>query len=230
MISRNGKYLMITGHVVPDTAPRTIWPEASIMPTLSTRTRLSVSSTSANDTKGGSGASSVLVQGYNENGNRIEIAVDLRGQTPVYLNDMWTSLEYVKVQKASSSGNLGIIRVGSGAVAGGVPAVVYEHIPIGEECSQALRYTVPNNYALTVHKIQLSRAVSHEVKIVVKNVNPDHSLSIESLIYSSGPGSSIFELGYVFDRWETFTLEVSEDSGSGEPIYAKAYCELSKLI
>lgn len=220
----NGNKLILTGHVVPDTASRTIWPEASVIPLIHSRTLLTVSSTSANDSSTGTGARSVRIYGFLSTGEKSAIDVNTSGQTGVSIGDGLVSISHAEVTYGT---NAGIIRVGSGTITAGVPAIVYDHIAIGEGSSQSIRFTVPKGKNLHVKKICLSRKVPHELVVTIKRTDPRTSIVLDQFVYTSGLYTVEYDVSIVFKENETFTVEASNDSGSGEELYAKAFCELS---
>ena len=124
-----------------------------------------VSSTSANDANGGTGANSILIQGLDENYDEIEETVLLNGQTQVA-----TQNEYLRVYRAfvtlcgtgGTSG--GIIYVGSSGATSGVPnTTVYANLHLGNQ-TQIAAYTVPAGYTLYLNDINFTAALSQANK------------------------------------------------------------------
>ena len=120
-----------------------------------------VSSTSVNDTSGGSGANTILIQGLDENYVEIEETVTLNGQTQVT-----TQLSYLRIYRAfvtlagSSGTSGGIIYVGSSGATGGVPnGTVYANLSIGNQ-TQIAAYTVPAGHTLYLDEINITAALS----------------------------------------------------------------------
>ncbi len=139
----------------------TVWEQGGDYPWLDSAVTMFVSSTSVNDTSGGSGANTILIQGLDENYVEIEETITLNGQTQVT-----TQLSYLRVYRAfvtlagSSGTSGGIIYVGSSGATGGVPnGTVYANLSIGNQ-TQIAAYTVPAGHTLYLDEINITAALS----------------------------------------------------------------------
>ena len=139
----------------------TVWEQGGNYPWLDSAVTMFVSSTSVNDTSGGSGANTILIQGLDENYVEIEETVTLNGQTQVT-----TQLSYLRVYRAfvtlagSSGTSGGIIYIGSSGATGGVPnGTVYANLSIGNQ-TQIAAYTVPAGHTLYLDEINITAALS----------------------------------------------------------------------
>lgn len=139
----------------------TVWEQGGDYPWLDSAVTMFVSSTSVNDTSGGSGANTILIQGLDENYVEIEETVTLNGQTQVT-----TQLSYLRVYRsfvtlAGSSGTSGgTIYIGSSGATGGVPnGTVYANLGIGNQ-TQIAAYTVPAGHTLYVDEINITAALN----------------------------------------------------------------------
>ena len=146
----------------------TVWEQGGNYPWLDSAVTMFVSSTSVNDTSGGSGANTILIQGLDENYVEIEETVTLNGQTQVT-----TQLSYLRIYRAfvtlagSSGTSGGIIYVGSSGATGGVPnGTVYANLSIGNQ-TQIAAYTVPAGHTLYLDEINITAALN----IANKRVN-----------------------------------------------------------
>ena len=146
----------------------TVWEQGGDYPWLDSAVTMFVSSTSVNDTSGGSGANTILIQGLDENYVEIEETVTLNGQTQVT-----TQLSYLRIYRAfvtlagSSGTSGGIIYVGSSGATGGVPnGTVYANLSIGNQ-TQIAAYTVPAGHTLYLDEINITAALN----IANKRVN-----------------------------------------------------------
>jgi hypothetical protein len=86
----------------------TVWAQGGDFPYPTSAVTMFVSSTSANDANGGTGANSILIQGLDENYDEIEETVFLNGQTQVA-----TQLAYLRVYRAF------VTLAGTGGTSGG---------------------------------------------------------------------------------------------------------------
>lgn len=139
----------------------TVWEQGGDYPWLDSAVTMFVSSTSVNDTSGGSGANTILIQGLDENYVEIEETITLNGQTQVT-----TQLSYLRVYRAfvtlagSSGTSGGIIYIGSSGATGGVPnGTVYANLGIGNQ-TQIAAYTVPAGHTLYVDEINITAALN----------------------------------------------------------------------
>jgi len=139
----------------------TVWAQGGNMTYPTSAVTMFVSSTSANDANGGTGANSILIQGLDENYDEIEETVLLNGQTQVA-----TQLAYLRVYRAfvtlagtgGTSG--GTIYIGSSGATGGVPnTTVYANLSFGNQ-TQIAAYTVPAGYTLYLDDINFTAALS----------------------------------------------------------------------
>jgi len=143
----------------------TVWAQGGNMTYPTSAVTMFVSSTSANDANGGTGANSILIQGLDENYDEIEETVFLNGQTQVA-----TQLAYLRVYRAfvtlagtgGTSG--GTIYVGSSGATGGVPnTTVYANLSFGNQ-TQIAAYTVPAGYTLYLDDVNFTAALSQANK------------------------------------------------------------------
>ena len=144
----------------------TVWSQGGDFPYPTSAVTMFVSSTSANDANGGTGANSILIQGLDENYDEIEETVLLNGQTQVA-----TQNSYLRVYRAfvtlcgtgCTSG--GIIYIGSSGATGGVPnTTIYANLHLGNQ-TQIAAYTVPAGYTLYLDDINFTAALSQSNKL-----------------------------------------------------------------
>jgi len=164
-------------------AEETVWAEGGNYPWLDNAVTMFVSSSSANDTSGGTGANTILIQGLDEDYNEIEETVVLNGQTQVA-----TQLSYLRVYRsyvtlAGSDGTSGgTISIASSGATGGVPnGTVYASLALGNQ-TQIAAYTVPAGYTLYVDEINFTAALN----IANKRVNASfHTRKFGSNVFTT---------------------------------------------
>ena len=123
------------------------------------------SSSSANDTGGGTGANTITIQGLDEDYNEIEESITLNGQTQVA-----TQLSYLRVYRAfvtlAGSGGTsgGTVYLGSSGATAGVPNTVYASLGLGNQ-TQIAAYTVPAGYTLYLDDINFTAGISQAGKV-----------------------------------------------------------------
>ena len=133
-----------------------VWPDNAVT--------VFASSSSANDTGGGTGANTITIQGLDEDYNEIEESITLNGQTQVA-----TQLSYLRIYRAfvtlagSSGTSGGTIYLGSSGASGGVPNTVYANLGLGNQ-TQIAAYTVPAGYTLYLDDINFTAALSRANK------------------------------------------------------------------
>lgn len=136
-----------------------LWPQSSLYVFPSAASTMTVSSTSANDAAAGTGARTVLLTGLDANYLPIQETLTMNGQTGVVTVNSYLRVQSLAVLTAGSGGeNAGAIRVGTGAVVGGVPAVVYGMIDTGWNASQQMAWTVPAG--VTAYLVDVSGSAS----------------------------------------------------------------------
>jgi hypothetical protein len=142
----------------------TVWSQGGSYVWLDNAVTVFVSSSSVNDTGGGTGANTITVQGLDEDYNEIEESVTLNGQTQVS-----TQLSYLRVYRAfvtlagSSGTSGGTIYLGSSGATAGVPNTVYANLGLGNQ-TQIAAYTVPAGYTLYLDDINFTAALSQANK------------------------------------------------------------------
>ena len=145
----------------------TVWAQGGNFPYPTSAVTMFVSSTSVNDTNGGTGANSIILQGLDENYDEIEETVFLNGQTQVATQNSYLRVYRAFVTLAGTGGTAGgIIYVGSSGATGGVPnTTVYANLSFGNQ-TQIAAYTVPAGYTLYLDDINFTAALSQASKLV----------------------------------------------------------------
>ena len=148
----------------------TVWEHGGNYPWLASAVTMFVSSSSANDANGGTGANTIKIQGLDEDYNEIEEIVALNGQTQVT-----TQLSYLRVYRAfvtlagSSGTSGGTIYIAASGSAAGVPTgTVYADLSLGNQTHIAA-YTVPAGYTLYLNDINFTAALSQAQKTATCN-------------------------------------------------------------
>ena len=120
---------------------------------LSGALQVSISSDSANDTVGGTGAHKMSIAGLDINGDRITEIKDLNGLTPVLTTNLFSRVFRVFTVEAepdvvdNRGGAIdGMVYVGFGTVTGGVPANIMMVAENGQNQSQGCFLTVPAGF------------------------------------------------------------------------------------
>jgi hypothetical protein len=148
-----------------DGTEETVWAEGGNYVWLDNAVTVFASSSSANDTGGGTGANTITIQGLDEDYNEIEESLTLNGQTQVV-----TQLSYLRVYRAfvtlagSSGTSGGTIYLGSSGASGGVPNTVYANLGLGNQ-TQIAAYTVPAGYTLYLDDINFTAGISQAGKV-----------------------------------------------------------------
>ena len=143
----------------------TVWAEGGNYVWLDNAVTVFASSSSANDTGGGTGANTITIQGLDEDYNEIEESITLNGQTQVA-----TQLSYLRVYRAfvtlagSSGTSGGTVYLGSSGATAGVPNTVYANLGLGNQ-TQIAAYTVPAGYTLYLDDINFTAGISQAGKV-----------------------------------------------------------------
>ena len=106
---------------------------------------MNVSSSSANDDNGNTGAWNVTIYGLDTNWDRINETVVMDGQNPVPTTLQYRRINMMRTQRVGTNlRNVGNIYIGVGATVAGEPATIYNKIPPEIGQSQTALYTVPD--------------------------------------------------------------------------------------
>jgi uncharacterized Zn-binding protein involved in type VI secretion len=131
-----------------DTSEVTVWPLPSVITHPAAALQMKVSSTSANDASGNTGARTVVIQGLDANYNEISETVTLNGQTGVLTTQSFFRINYAYVATAGNTNSAaGDIYFGTGTVTAGVPATVYNIIKYDFNNTVTGHYTIPAGYS-----------------------------------------------------------------------------------
>jgi len=114
-----------------------VWPTSALT--------MNVSSGSANDDSGNTGAWNVTIYGLDINYDPINETVVMNGQAGVPTMLKYFRINRLDVEYAGTTGsNVGRIYIGTGVIAAGKPAVIYNEIRATFGRSSTATYTVPN--------------------------------------------------------------------------------------
>lgn len=132
------------GHAIAlGTAKSTIWSPLGIYVYPSGATAMTISSGSVDDKADGTGARTVIVTGLDDQWNEEHQAVTLNGQAGVAIPIELRRAYRIKVITAGSGGqNVGILYVGEGAIASGIPATIYAQVDVGLNQTLMTPYTI----------------------------------------------------------------------------------------
>ena len=136
------------------TDEETVWDEGGIYTYPAAATQMTVSSGSADDDAGGTGALTVRIFGLDANYAEIQEDITLTGQTAVTTANSYLRVFRMMVVTAGSGlQNAGVLYTGTGAITDGVPANVFACIRAAENQSHMGLWTVPA--AKTAHLVGL---------------------------------------------------------------------------
>lgn len=140
------------------TAWEPVWSDGTLtLPTAATLMTLSSGSTA--DSPANGGAHTVIVSGLDANYAPISETVTLNGQTAVSTANAYLRINGLSVASAGTTHTAqGIIYLGSGTVTLGVPAVIYDQIPLDWNARQTACYTVPAGFTAFVTYSRLTFA------------------------------------------------------------------------
>lgn len=140
----------------------TIWEQGGIYSYPASAATFYVSSSSATDSNGGTGANSVFLQGLDANYNEVTETVNLNGQTQVQTANSYIRIYRAYVVLAGSGGvAAGTIYVGTSGATGGVPnGTIYASIAPAHGQTEMAIYTVPAGHTLYLDDINFTSAVS----------------------------------------------------------------------
>jgi hypothetical protein len=131
------------------TSVETVWAQGGTYVYPASATVMKISSSSADDASGGTGARTIAIFGLDANYNEISESVLLDGQTAVNTGNSYLRISRMYVTTAGSGATAaGTIYAGTGSVTSGVPATVYGMITLTANQTQMAFWTVPAGYTL----------------------------------------------------------------------------------
>ena len=131
------------------TSVETVWAQGGTYVYPASATVMKISSSSADDASGGTGARTIAIFGLDANYNEISESVLLDGQTAVNTGNGYLRISRMYVTTAGSGATAaGTIYAGTGTVTSGVPATVYGMITLTANQTQMAFWTVPAGYTL----------------------------------------------------------------------------------
>ena len=130
-----------------DTTEESVWPNGGTVPHGQAASVLKVSSDSASDDAGGTGALTLLIEGLDGDYKEVSEVVTLDGQTAVNTTKTYHAINNLTVLTVGSAGhNVGTIYLGTGVVTAGVPAVIWDLINPTYNQRTTAHYTIPAGY------------------------------------------------------------------------------------
>lgn len=142
----------------------TLWNENNIYVYRTTATVMQVSSSDTDDTNGGAGAWTVMIEGLDGNYNPLMEVVTLNGQTQVATVGLFLRVFRMRALTGGASlWNEGIIYCGTGAPSSGKPAVVHGLIEQFEGQSLMAFYTIPKGHTGYVSQTFITSAIAKAV-------------------------------------------------------------------
>lgn len=153
-----------------DTASETVWQQGGLYSYPASASVMKVSSSSANDASGGTGAITVKVSGLDGDWNRADETVTLTGQTAVETTTEFIRVFRMEVMTWGSGGtNAGVIYVGTGTVTGGIPANIYSTIAVGKDQTLQALYSVPAGYYGVITDYDISTSTAQYITMSLRS-------------------------------------------------------------
>ena len=138
---------------------------------LTTATTLIITSSSANDTNGGTGCNSIVVYGIDENRDEKIEVVTLNGTTPVVTASTWLGINRIAMFLCGS----GKVNAGEIDILATVGGSVMAQMPIGGGVSQQCIFHIPRNHNFLTEFLMLN----------VLNRGKNAELTVKLWVYSA---------------------------------------------
>lgn len=188
---------------------QTLWPSTGTYAFPAAATVIKVSSSSANDAAGNTGARTVQIVGLDANYNVISEAIALNGQTAVNTVNSYLRINDFYVLTAGSGNTAaGTIYAGVGTVTAGVPATIYSLMQLNYNTQSQGVYTVPAGYTAYVSSYTFTS------NCATANVIASGFLFVyyNGSVIPSIEATARFNVGSFFDRHFDYPLAISEKS------------------
>lgn len=165
---------------------------------LSTASTLEVSSSSASDATGGTGAVTIVIEGLDANRDAMSETVTMTGQTSAVTVKYFLRINRVYVASAGTTGtNVGDIYVHLSATSSGVPSTataVYGMIQNGAGSSKAAIYSTPRKRVTMLKSLHMGASAAGTFR-VRRRTGSGPWVTIDTTQTSGGDSSK--EFGYV---------------------------------
>ena len=201
------------------TSVETVWAQGGTYAYPASATVMKISSSSADDSSGGTGARTIAIFGLDANYNEISESVLLDGQTAVNTGNSYLRISRMYVTTAGSGATAaGTIYAGTGTVTSGVPATVYGMITLTANQTQMAFWTVPAGYTLYLMGVYFTSANS------TANASTNFQLiqrplggvfRIQSSARTPGNGDFIFDLHTPLAFTEKTDIEIRAVASAG---------------
>ena len=140
------------------TAAEDVWTEGGSINWPASATVQNISSSSADDTLGGDGVRTLLVEGLDANWDRVSEIVDMDGTNQVQTTNSYIRVNRIQAATVGTGADAaGKIYIYTGTATLGVPDTatqVWRTIPAGYNTSQTAAFSVPRNYEGYVYLFQ----------------------------------------------------------------------------
>lgn len=192
-----------------DTSEESVWPDGGTVVHGVAASVLKVSSTSAEDAVGGTGAETVYIEGLDADYNEVSETVSLDGLTAVDTDNAYIAINNITVMSVGSAGhNVGVINLGTGTVTSGTPDVLWDLIGATYNQRTTGHYTVPAGYTgyLTQGVFtagQASGSTSVTGKLLV--TGPEAITRVGSIVTINN-GSVVYDFNYPFRLQEKYCV------------------------
>ena len=219
----NHNVLTVFGQGNSSTDVSTIWNHGGIYTYPNVAVQMTISSSSASDDYGVSGAQQVYIQGLDANWDEISETINLDGQNPVTTTKSYLRINSVNV--VAGALNIGNIYLGTGTVTDGVPAVIYGEIVIGYGSVLQSMYSVPRGHTAYMLNGSISCGTTAANKYVTAYLmsRPLNQVLITRMITTLSSGHNL----YSFDapiRFEAKTdIQARCQSSSGTDYVSSHY-------
>ena len=201
------------------TSVETVWAQGGTYAYPASATVMKISSSSADDASGGTGARSIAIFGLDADYNEISESVLLDGQTAVNTGNSYLRISRMYVTTAGSGATAaGTIYAGTGTVTSGVPATVYGMITLTANQTQMAFWTVPAGYTLYLMGVFFTSANS------TANASTNFQLiqrplggvfRIQSSARTAGNGDFVFDLHTPLAFTEKTDIEIRAIASAG---------------
>ena len=176
------------------TTEETMWTEAGSYVWPTAAAQLTVSSSDANDTSAGTGATIAVVAGLDADFVEIEENIVLDGQSGVTTTNSYFRINDFYVISAGTTGsNEGKLYVGTGTITAGVPATVYSVINIGTNKHEQCIYTIPDDGSIAIVPTGYASASSN------KNVTISVYVRPFGAVFQKAFGVLLFQSSFTFN-------------------------------
>jgi hypothetical protein len=189
-----------------------IWSQGGTLTRLSSAATASIVSTSANDTAAGTGARTMLIDGVDNNWNRITETVTLNGTTPVI-----TTKSFLRINRMYITSS-GTGQTNAGNITATITATIQASIVAGAGQTEKSQYAVPMGYRFTIAYWNVNSGANSDFEAFLLTNHNNEGWRIRRRLYFTNEDVQISIFSVTVDEKTDIKVTARSLTGTGKPL------------